>query len=68
MTTNYELVKKTEINGEIWYHITKDGEHINDTYTRELEEANQLFEKIVNGFLTEPTIEIIRKLEIHDKD
>jgi len=28
MTTKYELVKKTEINGEIWYHITKDGTHV----------------------------------------
>jgi hypothetical protein len=66
MTTNYELVKKTEINGDVWYHITKNGEHINETYTKELEEANELFEKIVNGYLTEPTIEILRKLEIHD--
>lgn len=66
--TKYELVKKTEINGDVWYHITKDAEHIDNTYTKELEEAEKLFDKIVDGYLTEPTIEILKTLKIQDKD
>ena len=68
MTTKYELVKKTEIDGKVWYHITKDGEHIDKTYTRELDEANELLDKIVQGYLPETKIEILKTLEIHDKD
>jgi hypothetical protein len=68
MTTKYELVKKTEISGDVWYHITKDGEHVNETYTRELEEAEKLFGKIVDGYLIEPKIEILKTLKIQDKD
>lgn len=67
MSTKYELVKKTEIDGEVWYHITKDGDHVNETYTRDLEAANELFDKIANGNSSEPTIEIIKTLTINDK-
>jgi hypothetical protein len=66
MTTKYELVKKTEINGETWYHITKDGVHVSETYTRSEQEATEQFHKIVNGYLPEPTIEILKTLEINE--
>jgi hypothetical protein len=68
MTTKYELVKKTEINGDVWYHITKDGIHVNETYTKNLEEAESLFNEFVKGKPSEPIIEIIKTLEINDKD
>ena len=66
MTTKYELVKKTEINGEIWYHITKDGGHVNETYTRSIEEATEQFDKIMQGFLPEPNIEILKTFETNE--
>lgn len=68
MTTKYELVKKTEINGDVWYHITKDNIHVNETYTKNLEEAENLFNEFVKGKPSEPIIEIIKTLEIQDKD
>jgi len=64
--TKYELVKKTEVDGEVWYHITKDGLHVNETYTQNLDEANDLFEKFIKGKPSEPIIEIIKTMEIDD--
>jgi hypothetical protein len=68
MKTKYELVKETQIDGRIWYHITKDGVHVNETYTQNLEEATEQFEKIVQGYLPETKIEILKTLEINDKN
>jgi hypothetical protein len=62
----YELVKKTQLDGEVWYHITKDGDHVNETYTRFLDEANELFDKITNGKTIEPIIEIIKTIQIDE--
>lgn len=59
----YELLKKTEVDGEIWYHITKDGYHVNESYTRYLEEAVELFDKFIKGKPTEPIIELIKTHE-----
>ena len=64
----YELIKKTEVNGSIWYHITKDGDHVNETWTQELEEANQMFSEIEKTMILEPIIEILKTLEIDDKN
>lgn len=68
MKTKYELVKETQIDGKTWYHITKDGVHVNETYTQNLEEATEQFEKIVQGYLPETKIEILKTLEINDKN
>ncbi len=68
MKTKYELVKETQIDGRIWYHITKDGIHVNETYTQNLEEVTEQFEKIVQGYLPETKIEILKTLEINDKN
>ena len=66
MTKKYELVKKTEINGDVWYHITKDGIHVNESYTKNLEEAEKLFDELVKGKPSEPIIEIIKTIELDE--
>jgi hypothetical protein len=68
MTTKYELVKETQIDGRIWYHITKDGVHVNETYTTNVEEATEQFDKILQGYLPETKTEILKTLEINDKN
>ena len=68
MTTKYELVKETQIDGKTWYHITKDGVHVNETYTTNIEEATEQFDKILQGYLPETKIEILKTLEINDKN
>ena len=42
----YEIVERTEVNGQVWYHIRKNDDHVEGTFTRELEEA----EKILKNF------------------
>ncbi len=68
MKTKYELVKETQIDGRIWYHITKDGVHVNETYTTNVEEATEQFDKILQGYLPETKTEILKTLEINDKN
>lgn len=64
----YELIKKTEVNGAVWYHITKDGDHVNETWTKELEEATQMFSEIEKTMILEPIIEVIKTYETTDKN
>jgi hypothetical protein len=61
----YELIKKTEVNGAVWYHITKDGEHVNETWTQSIVEANEMFSEVENTKL-EPIIEILKTYEIDE--
>jgi hypothetical protein len=62
----YELVEKTEPNGQIWYHIKKDGDHVDGSYTRELKEAEKNLEELVNGKPTEPIIKILKTIEVDE--
>lgn len=62
----YELIKKTEVNGAIWYHITKDGEHLNETWTQDLNEANEMFSHLEKNTILEPIIEVIKTYETTD--
>ena len=62
----YELVEKTEITGEVWYHILKDGYHVNETYTLKLEEAEIMFEDLVKGKPSEPIIKILKTIEVDE--
>ena len=61
----YELVKKTEVNGAVWYHITKDGDHVNETWTQSIDEANEMFSEIENTRL-EPIIEVLKTHETNE--
>lgn len=45
----YELVQTTEVNGKIWYNIEKNGEHIDETFTQDIDKALKMFDDFVNG-------------------
>jgi len=63
----YELVEKTEINGDVWYYIRKDeGFSINDSWTRKLEEAQKMLEEFEKGKPSEPIIKILKTIEIDE--
>jgi hypothetical protein len=64
----YELVEKTEVNGEVWYHILKDGYHVNETYTLNLQAAEIIFEELIKGKPSEPIIKILKTTEVNDKN
>ena len=63
----YELVEKTEINGDVWYYIRKDeGFSITDSWTRKLEEAQKMLEEFEKGKPSEPIIKILKTIEIDE--
>jgi hypothetical protein len=62
----YEIVERTEVNGQVWYHIRKDDDHVEGTFTRELEEVEKNLEELINGKPTEPIIKILKTIEIDD--
>jgi hypothetical protein len=64
--TKYELVEKTEVNGEVWYHILKDGDHVNETYTLRLQDAEIIFEELIKGKPSEPIIKILKTIEVDE--
>jgi hypothetical protein len=64
----YELLKQTDIDG-IWYKIQKDGIHVNNSYTRSCEKAEEMLMKLVEGTLnSETNIETIKTIEIDEKN
>lgn len=63
----YELMEKTEINGEVWYYIRKeDGFSVNNSWTKKLEEAENMFKELEEGKSSEPIIKILKTIEAHD--
>lgn len=62
----FELVKTTELNGDIWYNITKDGYHVNQSFTKDLEFAEKMFNGLVNGNPSEPIVEILKSIDYAD--
>jgi hypothetical protein len=62
----YELMEKTEPNGAVWYHIRKNDNHVDGSYTRELEEAEKNLEELLNGKPTEPIIKILKTIEVNE--
>lgn len=64
----YELIKKTEVGGDIWYYVNKDGVYIESSYTRSLEEAEEKLEKFSNGEPTKPTTETLKTIETNENN
>ena len=62
----FELVKTTELNGEVWYNITKDGYHVNQSFSKNLEQVQKMFDGLVNGQPSEPIVEILKSTEYGD--
>lgn len=64
--TKYEIVERTEVNGQVWYHIRKDDDHVEGSFTRELEEVEKNLEELINGKPTEPIIKILKTIEVDE--
>jgi hypothetical protein len=64
--TKYEIVERTEVNGQVWYHIRKNDDHVEGTFTRELEEAEKNLEELLKGKPTEPIIKILKTIEVNE--
>jgi len=63
----YQLMEKTENNGEVWYYILKeDGMSVNNSWTLKLEKAEEMFEEIQKGKPTEPIIKILKTIEVNE--
>lgn len=63
----YELIKKTENDGEVWYFIKKDGSYVNNSSTRDFEMACEMLESFKKGKPSEPIIEIIESIEVDEE-
>jgi len=63
----YQLMEKTENNGEVWYYIIKeDGLSVTNSWTMRLEKAEKMFEEIQKGKPAEPIIKILKTIEVND--
>jgi hypothetical protein len=63
----YELMEKTENNGDVWYYIRKDdGFSVENSWTKVLIDAEKMFEEIKKGKATEPIIKILKTLEVNE--
>ena len=63
----YELMEKTENNGDVWYYIRKDdGFSVENSWTKILRDAEKMFEQIQKGKPTEPIIKILKTIEVND--
>ena len=63
----FELVKRTEINGDVWYCIRKNGLHVPDSNTRDFEMACEMLESFKKGKQSEPIFEIVKTIEVNEE-
>lgn len=63
----YELMEKTENNGNVWYYIRKDeGLSVENSWTKVLKDAEKMFEEIEKGKPAEPIIKSLKTIELND--
>ena len=63
----YQLMEKTENNGEVWYYILKEnGMSVNNSWTKILKDAETMFEEIQKGKPTEPIIKTLKTIEVDE--
>ena len=62
----YELVKKTDTNGDVMYYINKDGRYVDKSVSYNLENAEVLLDEFINGKPSEPVFETIKTIEVND--
>ena len=63
----YELIKKTENNGDVWYYIRKDDFlSVENSWTKKLEDAEKMFEQIQKGKPTDPIFETIKTIQLDE--
>lgn len=65
--TKYELVKKTELNGDVWYFIRKDdGYSVENSWTMSLEKAEQMLHELEKGKASMPIFETIKTIHVEE--
>jgi hypothetical protein len=65
--TKYELVKKTEVNGDVWYFIRKnDGFSVDQSWTLSLEKAERMLAELESGKPDQPIYETLKTIEVND--
>ena len=63
----YELMEKTENNGDVWYYIRKDeGFSVENSWTKNLQDAEKMLDKIHKGKPADPIIKILKPIEVND--
>ena len=62
----YELVEKTEIDGQVWYFIKKDGESVSTTWTQVITDAQKMIEQFEKGKSSEPMFRIIKTIDVDE--
>lgn len=63
----YELMEKTEVNGEVWYYIRKqDGFSVDNSWTMRLEKAEEMFRELKEGKSSEPIIKVLKTIEVNE--
>ena len=64
----YQIIKQTDMDG-IWYKIEKNGFHVNNSYTREYEKAEEMLSKLIDGTLSaSPKIETVKTVETDENE
>jgi hypothetical protein len=65
--TKYELMERTENNGELWYFIRKDdGFSVNNSWTKNLQDAEKMFKELEQGKSSEPTTIVLKTIEVNE--
>ena len=65
--TKYELVKKTEVNGDVWYFIRREnGLSVHQSYTKDIKEVESMLNELQNGKTSEPIYETLKTIEVND--
>lgn len=65
--TKYELVKKTELNGDVWYFIRKaDGYSVESSWTTKIEEAEEMLKRIEMSGTQAPIFETLKTIELEE--
>jgi hypothetical protein len=62
----YELLEKTEVNGEVWYFIRKDEDYVNNSYSKNLAEVEEMLEQLKSGKPSKPIIKILKTIEVDE--
>ena len=62
----YELLEKTEVNGDVWYLIRKDGFYVSDSVTKKLEDAEQMLMELEKGKPSEPIFKTLKTIEVDE--
>jgi hypothetical protein len=64
--TKYELVKATNPNGSIFYHINRNGRYIDGSLTGSLNVAENMLQEFENGKPSEPIFETLKTIEVEE--